>query len=88
MSQNSFTDPVNAIFDRAAQGADPAIQAVQQAAHHAVDSLSQSAHGLQADASRLDQINAVVQKTVKRLKLRPRRRHAVARARPKRPQRT
>jgi ElaB/YqjD/DUF883 family membrane-anchored ribosome-binding protein len=55
MSEQSTLNAANNLIDRAAQRSDAAIQAGAEAAHQAVDGLSQSARQLQADAGHLSQ---------------------------------
>lgn len=50
MSNSPLSDFGSSALSRAAQSTDGAIKSTQNAAHQAVDSLSNSAHGLQADA--------------------------------------
>ncbi len=55
MSNESPLNTANSMIDRAAQRSDAAIQAGADAAHQALDDLSQSARQLQADAGHLSQ---------------------------------
>lgn len=55
MNENTAMNVANNMIDRAAQRSDDAIQAGTDAAHHALDGLSQSARQLQADAGHLSQ---------------------------------
>ena len=55
MNENTSMNAANNLIDRAAQRSDAAIQAGTDAAHHALDGLSQSARQLQADAGHLSQ---------------------------------
>lgn len=50
MSNSPLNDFGASALGRAAQSTDSAIKSTQNAAHHAVDSLSNSVHGLQDDA--------------------------------------
>ncbi len=55
MSDASPLNTANHMIDRAAQRSDAAIQAGTEAAHQALDGLSQSARQLQAEAGHLSQ---------------------------------
>ncbi len=55
MNDNTTMNAANNLIDRAAQHSDTAIHAGTDAAQHALDSLSQSARQLQADAGHLSQ---------------------------------
>lgn len=56
MSIDSSLNASGNLIDRAAQRSDAAIQAGAEAAHNALDGLSQSARQLQADAGHLSQL--------------------------------
>lgn len=55
MNDNNTMHAASNLIDRATQRSDAAIQAGADAAHHALDGLSQSARQLQADAGHLSQ---------------------------------